>query len=207
VKEKKEELSLGAEVVKLLLPQRPPFLMVDRIEAFSADAPASIHCRRCLSSNEPIFAGHFPQLGVFPGALMLEGLCQSSQLLCTLLIYRQRLAEQGRDPAILLDALRNLELGFRLEPGFQEEAARQYLEETQQARKAGLGMTASTQMKFLHPVFAGEVVHYTSRLSRQMGEMWRYDVEAEVGGRIVAKGVVTSVVLEHNALTSLLGAL
>jgi|GEM_PF-245477 len=206
MKRKKDVLSLGSEVVQLLVPQRRPFLMVDRVEAYQREPQGYAICSRCLSINDPFFAGHFPQMAVFPGALMLEGMCQTSQILCTLTIYQRVMEEQGDDPASLLEALRNLERGFRLEPGYQEEQARLYLARTQQARRNNIGMTASTQMKFLHPVFAGEQVFFTSRLQRQMDEMWRFEVEAEVNEKIVAKGVVTSIVVQHPAVSSLLAA-
>ncbi|MCB9638012.1 MAG: beta-hydroxyacyl-ACP dehydratase [Myxococcales bacterium] len=201
---KKDELSLGPEIVQMILPQRRPFLMVDRIEAYKREPQGYVECSRCLSINEPFFGGHFPQVAVFPGALMLEGLCQASQILCTMTLYQRGMEEQGYDPSLLLEGLRNMERGFRLEPGYQADLAEASLELTRKLRSGNLGMTASTQIKFLHPVFAGEQVFYTSRLQKHIGDMWRFDVEAEVRDKVVAKGTVTSVVVQHAAVSTLL---
>ena len=66
------------EILKFL-PHRYPFLMVDRVIEYSVGE--SILALKNVSVNEPYFQGHFPDLPVMPGVLILEALAQASGLL------------------------------------------------------------------------------------------------------------------------------
>ena len=58
--------SFGYEDICRLLPQRPPFLMVDRVIELNVDDNFVI-CEKCISANEWYFQGHFPEHPVMPG--------------------------------------------------------------------------------------------------------------------------------------------
>jgi 3-hydroxyacyl-[acyl-carrier-protein] dehydratase len=57
-----------------VLPHRPPFLLVDEIDAVTPGESASGRWR--LTGDEPFFAGHFPGRPTLPGVLMVEALAQ-----------------------------------------------------------------------------------------------------------------------------------
>jgi 3-hydroxyacyl-[acyl-carrier-protein] dehydratase len=56
-----------------LLPHRPPFLYVDRIE--SAD-DEHIVGYKTFSADEYFFRGHFPEYPVVPGVILVESMAQ-----------------------------------------------------------------------------------------------------------------------------------
>lgn len=61
------------------LPHRYPFLLVDRVLEFKA--LESIRVLKNVTINEPFFQGHFPNLPVMPGVLMVEAMAQAGGVL------------------------------------------------------------------------------------------------------------------------------
>ena len=61
-----------------LLPQRPPFLLVDKILELSDSHVVGL---KNVSMNEPFFVGHFPKEPVMPGVLQIEAMAQTGGIL------------------------------------------------------------------------------------------------------------------------------
>jgi 3-hydroxyacyl-[acyl-carrier-protein] dehydratase len=57
-----------------ILPQRYPFLLVDRI--LETDGATYMVGLKNVTINEPFFQGHFPEHPVMPGVLLVEALAQ-----------------------------------------------------------------------------------------------------------------------------------
>ena len=66
---------LGAREIRAVLPHRYPVILVDRIVEVAADGNSAVGIK-CVSSNEPFFQGHFPDLPIMPGVLIVEALAQ-----------------------------------------------------------------------------------------------------------------------------------
>jgi len=187
-------LSLGSNVVELLLPQRRPMIMVDRIESFLPAPAPSLEASRYISANDVFFDGHFPGLHLWPGCLTIEGMGQTGQLLVTLLAVRQLAAAEGGDPDAGIEALANLELGFRLHPGYRAEEGDRLLSRLR-GQRPPLAVGAAVDVKLLQPVFAGQRLDYRATLAGEFGDMVRTDVEASVAGTVVARGTMTGALL------------
>ncbi len=61
--------------IRNLLPQRYPFLLVDRI--LEVEPGVRIKGLKNVTMNEPFFQGHFPGEPIMPGVLMLEAMAQT----------------------------------------------------------------------------------------------------------------------------------
>ncbi len=78
------ELSFPVDILSIrkLLPHRYPFLLVDRV--VSLEPKKRIHAYKNVTGNEPFFTGHFPELPVMPGVLIIEAMAQAGGLLTML---------------------------------------------------------------------------------------------------------------------------
>jgi 3-hydroxyacyl-[acyl-carrier-protein] dehydratase len=61
------------------LPQRYPFIMVDRVK--ECEPGKRIVAVKNVSANEPFFPGHFPHRPIMPGVLILEAMAQTAGVL------------------------------------------------------------------------------------------------------------------------------
>ncbi|MGL5291656.1 MAG: 3-hydroxyacyl-ACP dehydratase FabZ [Enterovibrio sp.] len=75
----REKKILTIDQIKALLPHRYPFLLLDRVLDY--EEGKYLHAIKNVSFNEPQFTGHFPQLPVFPGVLILESMAQATGVL------------------------------------------------------------------------------------------------------------------------------
>ena len=66
--------------IQKILPQRYPFLLVDRVTEIDLDEKTLIAFKN-VSISENVFQGHFPGHPIYPGVMILEGLAQAGGLL------------------------------------------------------------------------------------------------------------------------------
>lgn len=70
---------LDIKEIQTYLPHRYPFLLVDRITEFNAGE--SIVGYKNVTVNEEFFQGHFPDMPVMPGVLIVEAMAQAAGIL------------------------------------------------------------------------------------------------------------------------------
>lgn len=79
---------MGINEVLKHIPQRPPFLLIDRVVRFTPEK--SLTAIKNVTINEAYFQGHFPSQPIMPGVLILEALAQA----CTVFAFMTT----GEDP-------------------------------------------------------------------------------------------------------------
>ncbi len=75
-----QSLVLDAKKIAQILPHRYPFLLVDRIIHLDLDSNTIIG-QKNVTFNEHFFVGHFPEVPIMPGVLILEALAQAGGIL------------------------------------------------------------------------------------------------------------------------------
>jgi len=72
-------MKMDINEIQTYLPHRYPFLMVDRV--LEVESGVMIKGYKNVSFNEHFFSGHFPDMPIMPGVLVLEALAQISGIL------------------------------------------------------------------------------------------------------------------------------
>ncbi len=72
-------MQLDFEEIQKLIPQRFPFIMVDRV--LEVEPGKHAIAVKNISGNDMVFLGHFPEKAIMPGALILEAMAQTAIIL------------------------------------------------------------------------------------------------------------------------------
>lgn len=74
------QIVLDAKKIAQILPHRYPFLLVDRIVHLDLEENVIVG-QKNVTMNEHFFVGHFPEVPIMPGVLILEALAQTGGIL------------------------------------------------------------------------------------------------------------------------------
>ena len=103
---------LNFEEVRELVPQKYPFLFIDKVTELQKET--RIVCLKNISGNESFFVGHFPDFAIMPGVLIVEALAQAS-----IILFKKSFdTEQNKDKVFLL-ASANVRFSKPVFPGDQ----------------------------------------------------------------------------------------
>jgi 3-hydroxyacyl-[acyl-carrier-protein] dehydratase len=72
-------MQLDFEEIQKLIPQRFPFIMIDRV--LEIEPGKHVIAVKNISGNDMVFLGHFPEKAIMPGALIIEAIAQTAIIL------------------------------------------------------------------------------------------------------------------------------
>ncbi len=105
--------AMYVEEIRKFLPHRYPFLLVDRVlECIPGETLTAI---KNVSVNEPFFTGHFPDIPIMPGVLIIEAMAQATGLLG----FRTMSEEPKTDVLYMLVGVDNVRFKRQVVPGDQ----------------------------------------------------------------------------------------
>jgi 3-hydroxyacyl-[acyl-carrier-protein] dehydratase len=99
------------EEILRFLPHRYPFLLVDRVVAL--DPGKSIAAIKNVTANESFFEGHFPEVKIMPGVLIVEAIAQAGGIL----LYHS--LPDAAKKLVVLSKLHNIKFRKLVVPGDQ----------------------------------------------------------------------------------------
>jgi len=102
---------LKVEEILRFLPHRYPFLLVDRVVAL--DPGKSIAAIKNVTANESFFEGHFPEVKIMPGVLIVEAVAQAGGIL----LYHS--LPDAAKKLVVLSKLHNIRFRKLVVPGDQ----------------------------------------------------------------------------------------
>ncbi|HEX2650977.1 MAG TPA: 3-hydroxyacyl-ACP dehydratase FabZ [Burkholderiales bacterium] len=106
---------LDIHKVLALLPQRFPFLMIDRV--LECEPGKRIRALKNVSANEPYFPGHFPNRPVMPGVLILEAMAQAAAIL----VFHSQGSQPDKNSVYYYAGIDNARFKRPVSPGDQLE--------------------------------------------------------------------------------------
>jgi 3-hydroxyacyl-[acyl-carrier-protein] dehydratase len=99
--------------IETLIPHRPPFLWIDRVE----ELEPGVRCVavKFVDPENPIFAGHFPAKPMLPGVLLIEAVAQTAGVM--LGSAAQQRAAKSMEGVALLAAVNRFKFLKPVTPG------------------------------------------------------------------------------------------
>ena len=71
--------SADIQLIQRIIPHRYPFLLVDKV--FEINCLKSAVGIKNVTFNEPFFQGHFPNVPIMPGVMIIEALAQTAAVM------------------------------------------------------------------------------------------------------------------------------
>lgn len=158
---------LQKDEIKKCLPQREPFLMVDRVVDF--DERGGIVAELDLPESLPFFKGHFPNIPIMPGVLMTEALAQT----CGLYVALAKKNAAGGNSGCAADCKADNTSGG----AFGGESGE-------------LFFLASSNIKFKSVVKAGATLTMKAQQGRGFGGLYSFSASAYNGRELAATGTI-----------------
>ena len=125
-------MQLNSNEIQQILPHRYPFLLVDKI--VEMEPGKSAKGIKCVSANEMQFMGHFPQMHVMPGVLIIEALAQTGA--CAILCE-----EENKGKIAFFGGIKNARFRKQVIPG---DVLELHCEITSRRGLVGVGKACAT---------------------------------------------------------------
>lgn len=123
---------LDINQIKEIIPHRHPFLFLDYVETLEPGIKCVAY--KCVTYNEPFFAGHFPNEPVMPGVIIIEALAQAGAV--TILSL-----EENRGKTAYFGGIDKLRFRRKVVPG---DKLKLYVELIKKKANVGVGKGIAT---------------------------------------------------------------
>ena len=181
------------KIIELLLPHRPPFLMVESILGYIGGDVPILNAERPIRRSEPVFSRDEPPLH-WPSVYIIEGLGQCCSLLHLVWIYERKCVTNALGTKNISDLLTNTD-GAE-DNYYTLERLLELFGDSTMNTASRIGMLASVDVEVVGRVRAGELLEYKVEQTRVLENLSRFTVQASVETQVVAHGTIVGAQLE-----------
>ena len=176
-------------LIKILLPHRFPFLMVDTITFYRGGKDPSLHANFALTDREPLYYSKDEADDHWPSIYIIEGLGQSCNLLIIISAMEKGLVEAGLKFNSMDDVLKRLmnndsdEITSILKSTMEQRLIEPY---------SSVGFLGSAEMEITGYARQGQVVSYEIQQNQAFGSLYYSTVRAYTNHNLIASGTLVS---------------
>jgi 3-hydroxyacyl-[acyl-carrier-protein] dehydratase len=138
-------MQLNFEQIKELIPQRFPFIMIDKV--LEVEPGKEAIAIKNVSGNEKFFIGHFPDNAIMPGALIIEAMAQTA-----IILFAAKRSNPSESPSSAA-----LEKGsITSSPTLERGGEGGFSDEKKGSHNQPIYFLGSVKARFFHPVVPGD---------------------------------------------------
>jgi 3-hydroxymyristoyl/3-hydroxydecanoyl-(acyl carrier protein) dehydratase len=175
-------------LIKVLLPHRLPFLMVDIITSYKSGKNPSLLANYAIKDMESLYFPNKPD-DHWPSVYLIEGLGQCCNLMIVISALEKRLVEAGLKFDSVFEVLNRLMNDKPDEiTSMLKNALNQRLTETY----SSIGFAGSAEMEVTGYARKGQIVSYETQLNQVFGSLYYSTVRAYTNNNLIARGTMVS---------------
>jgi len=172
----------------MLLPHRPPFLMVDSITSYRSGKNPSLKAKYTIKEKEPLYFTNNSD-DHWPSVYIIEGLGQSCNLLIVIHILEKRIMEADQKISSMDDVFK------RLIDNKTDELTgilKGILQKRQTETFSSIGFMGATDMEITGHATRRQTINYEVHLNQAFGSLFHLVAKAYTDHKLIAHGTMIS---------------
>ena len=175
-------------LIELLLPHRPPFLMVDEITSYTGGKNPCLLANYSVKDNELGYFG-IESDGHWPSIYVVEGLGQACNLLIVIYALEKGLTETDLKIIDMGEVLNKL---MHDEPDEPTRILIGFLNQRLMEPYSDVGFLGSADLEITGHARQGQVISYQVQMNQAFGSLFHSSVRAYADNNLIARGTLVS---------------
>ncbi len=175
-------------LIEILLPHRPPFLLVDSIISYKNEEKPSLLANYACNNEELLCSTNESDYH-WPSMYIVEGLGQSCNLLIVLYYLEKHLRKADLRISSMDELLKKL---VEIEPDETTGILKDILHERLVEIYSNIGFMGATNMEIIGHAKRGQVISYEVQLTQVFGTLFHSVVKAYTDNKLIAHGTMVS---------------